>query len=111
MCRRRFNRPLNMVTAVRYRIWNGIILLIQSLLHFPTYSFNCRILLQLPARIECALDQAERIQNPDQPEMVHSSSAHEVTNAFFYLKDVWRQMGWRDSSNPKPLLSAMVDVR
>lgn len=67
-------------------------------------------MFQLPIRIERALDFQEQIQNPDQPEMIHSSSSHEVSNAFFYLKDVWRQLGWSEASNPRPLLSAMIDV-
>ena len=51
------------------------------------------------------------------PDLRHSSSCRDITSAFFYIKDVWNQLGWSETiSDPtelapvRPHLAAIVKV-
>ena len=52
------------------------------------------------------------------PDLRHTSSCRDVTSAFFYLKDVWNQLGWSETlTDPselapaRPHLAAIVKVK
>ena len=52
------------------------------------------------------------------PDLRHTSSCRDVTSAFFYLKDVWNQLGWSETlTDPselapaRPHLAAVVKVK
>ena len=51
------------------------------------------------------------------PDLRHTSSCRDVTSAFFYVKDVWNQLGWSEtltdpseSAPARPHLAAVVKV-
>ena len=51
------------------------------------------------------------------PDLCHTSSCRDVSSAFYYIKDVWNQLGWSEtlsdpseSSPARPHLAAVVKV-
>jgi hypothetical protein len=40
----------------------------------------------------------------------HSSSSRDVTSAFYYLKEIWTQLGWNEFANNGTVLIAAVKV-
>lgn len=71
-----------------------------------------RIILhwQLPQRVERSLETEQPIVDPDNLEVVHSSSAHDFTSSVALLKEFWRIFNWGELTNPRPHLAILIDV-
>ena len=51
------------------------------------------------------------IVSPTNPELRHSSSCRDISSAFYYLKEVWTQLGWQEVAFNQTLTSKIVNVR
>ena len=68
-------------------------------------------------RVKKTVDIDVVMNSNNHPDLRHTSSCRDVTSAFFYIKDVWNQLGWNETiSDPtelapaRPHLSAIVKV-
>ena len=67
-------------------------------------------LFQLPSRVERAFDCDHPMSNPDSPEMLHSSPAHDFTASLETIKSFWVSLSWGEVSQQKLILSILIEV-
>ncbi|TRY68734.1 hypothetical protein TCAL_10740 [Tigriopus californicus] len=68
------------------------------------------VLEKLPQRVERSLETEQPIVDPDNLEVVHSSSAHDFTSSVALLKEFWRIFNWGELTNPRPHLAILIDA-
>ena len=72
---------------------------------------------QVPRRVRKAVEMDRMMSSQNHPDLLHTSSCRDVSSAFFFVKDVWNQLGWSEtltdpaeSAPARPHLAGIVKV-